>query len=71
LSWFKVKTEVLRVTEYPILVVYDWLEIRQKRQQWIWSVGVVVVVLDLVLLGTKHWVKLMLSGNVLVLVGDC
>jgi hypothetical protein len=30
-----------------------------------------VVVLDLVLLGTKHWVKLMLSGNVLVLVGDC
>lgn len=71
MSWFKVKTEVLRVTEYPILVVYDWLEIRQKRQQWIWSVGVVVVVLDLVLLGTKHWVKLMLSGNVLVLVGDC
>lgn len=62
---------MLRVTEYPILVVYDWLEIRQKRQQWIWSVGVVVVVLDLVLLGTKHWVKLMLSGNVLVLVGDC
>ena len=71
MSWFKVKAEVLRVTEYPILVVYDWLEIRQKRQQWIWSVGVVVVVLDLVLLGTKHWVKLMLSGNVLVLVGDC
>ena len=71
MSWFKVKTEVLRVTEYPILVVYDWLEIRQKRQQWLWSVGVVVVVLDLVLLGTKHWVKLMLSGNVLVLVGDC
>lgn len=62
---------MLRVTEYPILVVYDWLEIRQKRQQWIWSVGVVVVVLDLVLLGTKHWVKLMLSGNVLVLAGDC
>ena len=62
---------MLRVTEYPLLVVYDWLEIRQKRQQWIWSVGVVVVVLDLVLLGTKHWVKLMLSGNVLVLVGDC